>query len=967
MPFSDLDPKSQQFLGRYFKSAIPFIREGTSQTDKDRMADEYKAWLAARAAFVLKLQAYPPYVGTANVITALDQLNDMVEKDQTALNAVRATQELAKLGTALDGLGRQYVDNRTFAANAALTRMKAMTGVVLHRAKADQKFADLQAAGARTPPDFDGVRAAHDFILAEEPKLKAVSDAYLADYNNIKGWVTASRNRYPEIADPFVAADKAAIEAKLVEAEQKLEEHSIVTARTLIKQAYAGITTAARIAKDNTDYLADKAAADVEIDKLIAKRNPGVEEECAAIEKARAAAATAAAARDFGTATRVMADLKARALAGLPVADGYLAFEAAAQTASDAISALAAHPQGAFAAGEISEARSIFGQAETLAGARSYGQAVARLGLIPDLCTAGAAKASGASDFTRLEASVAKEDPARVVMEAARLVKNLEAHPRAAEIGEALSDLRARLKAADAGVENFDDDEARAHLKELAELASGARRLADVIDVLLTRSEAIEARIAALRDTHGQAKYVAPKLKEASDALPKAKDAARKADDAATGFLDQAETHYDTARKLADAQENYLIRKGEVKTIADDGLKLDFPDKDAAKTRINDTFRRAEDLSKALEPVKARGALEVIVNEVTAAKLAARAKGGTAPTKQEILDLIAQPDGQRMLDRLVEALPGDVRQDVMLGILSARFDMDTKLFETEADHDAETEKTVVAGPAPDLLGYYKMLTRIPDTHTKLNESLLRFDEVEDENRGSYYDDTVGKVVMGVGATMNAPGNAVGDPGQLDDIEPDCVCRPDSEVAMPTYGTWTTLHEIGHAVDDAKRFMKGVAGNSAYGGWTEYGGNTAPIAVEVAKAFDYDRYFIERTIAGGAPEDPAVPDDLQKALGDGAAAEWAARRQKVLDWYAAMRSTADPWESAATCAQWKIGSKVYHEAYPDTWVSYDLAARRQGVTGYQFRAPGEWFSELYAAYHTGKLNPKHPAVKWLSAL
>jgi hypothetical protein len=38
-----------------------------------------------------------------------------------------------------------------------------------------------------------------------------------------------------------------------------------------------------------------------------------------------------------------------------------------------------------------------------------------------------------------------------------------------------------------------------------------------------------------------------------------------------------------------------------------------------------------------------------------------------------------------------------------------------------------------------------------------------------------------------------------------------------------------------------------------------------------------------------------------------------------------------------------------------------------MTGYQFRAPGEWFAELYAAYRMDKLQSSHPAVGWLSKL
>jgi hypothetical protein len=36
-------------------------------------------------------------------------------------------------------------------------------------------------------------------------------------------------------------------------------------------------------------------------------------------------------------------------------------------------------------------------------------------------------------------------------------------------------------------------------------------------------------------------------------------------------------------------------------------------------------------------------------------------------------------------------------------------------------------------------------------------------------------------------------------------------------------------------------------------------------------------------------------------------------------------------------------------------------------GYQFRSAAEWFAELYAAFHTERLNPKHPATTWLRKL
>ena len=60
--------------------------------------------------------------------------------------------------------------------------------------------------------------------------------------------------------------------------------------------------------------------------------------------------------------------------------------------------------------------------------------------------------------------------------------------------------------------------------------------------------------------------------------------------------------------------------------------------------------------------------------------------------------------------------------------------------------------------------------------------------------------------------------------------------------------------------------------------------------------------------------------------------------------------------------------MFHLAYdPTHWVSYEYAARKKGITGYQFRAPAEWFAELYASYRMDKLQSSHPAISWLSTL
>jgi hypothetical protein len=81
----------------------------------------------------------------------------------------------------------------------------------------------------------------------------------------------------------------------------------------------------------------------------------------------------------------------------------------------------------------------------------------------------------------------------------------------------------------------------------------------------------------------------------------------------------------------------------------------------------------------------------------------------------------------------------------------------------------------------------------------------------------------------------------------------------------------------------------------------------------------------------------------------------------------MATASDVYRRQGDCDAIKVGKLIYHEAYPRRWVSYLAAARSKGLTGYQFRAPGEWFAELYAGWKSGRLGKKHPALEWLRKL
>ena len=52
-----------------------------------------------------------------------------------------------------------------------------------------------------------------------------------------------------------------------------------------------------------------------------------------------------------------------------------------------------------------------------------------------------------------------------------------------------------------------------------------------------------------------------------------------------------------------------------------------------------------------------------------------------------------------------------------------------------------------------------------------------------------------------------------------------------------------------------------------------------------------------------------------------------------------------WRQPGKCRD----TRIVQEAYDKKWVSYDLKARTaRGLTDYQFRAPAEWFAEVYTS-------------------
>ncbi|MFN0186845.1 MAG: hypothetical protein ACKVQR_23785 [Aquabacterium sp.] len=189
---------------------------------------------------------------------------------------------------------------------------------------------------------------------------------------------------------------------------------------------------------------------------------------------------------------------------------------------------------------------------------------------------------------------------------------------------------------------------------------------------------------------------------------------------------------------------------------------------------------------------------------------------------------------------------------------------------------------------------------------------------------------------------------------------------------------TTLHEVGHAVDEKIKFMAKRRGNNAFGGWKE------ETEASVLKALAEDSGFVGR-FSGGAkkgqardlkalvayamkqkklPAKPAKATDPLGSLLD----DWTAigTDPVVAACLAGLRTKDSPWFGGKGRAD-KLkmpDGRVYQEAYDGSWNSYDHGSRNAtGVNFYQWRSEAEWFAEIYAMYYMDKLGESHPMYSW----
>ena len=333
------------------------------------------------------------------------------------------------------------------------------------------------------------------------------------------------------------------------------------------------------------------------------------------------------------------------------------------------------------------------------------------------------------------------------------------------------------------------------------------------------------------------------------------------------------------------------------------------------------------------------------------------------PSSALLTKLANAPGGGPVLDALVADLPDNINQDVLTEAVAARYGIKLEQYDHRTDAKKGTTRTAANPKTPDksLKGLYKVLGQVPLKDTK---NVKKIEHYTEESGGASYTNGAGLVKLYCGRPDDGNEQPFNKKGEVvpEGEKVDKNCEPINPKVKVPYFNFATLHEVGHAVDDVKGVMKG--GRNADAGWKTH--SASDIGNLAGDHFHYDKTYLGQVTASKKSVEPTVKPPPPSGVKP---EDWELARQKAVDWIKSVRESAGLWWHGGACKQAAIGGRVYHEAYADwgNWVSYNLGARSQGVTGYQFRAPGEWFAELYATFFSQKMNPKHPAAAWLAKL
>ncbi len=314
-----------------------------------------------------------------------------------------------------------------------------------------------------------------------------------------------------------------------------------------------------------------------------------------------------------------------------------------------------------------------------------------------------------------------------------------------------------------------------------------------------------------------------------------------------------------------------------------------------------------------------------------------------------------------ILDKVIKkaGITYKAKRKAMEEVFAMRFGVTLEAEKGDEDEDTKTQSLEA------LKRVFELMAMVPESHATNNTSLKDIKRIGGKSQTSYYDDTAKQVVLQCGRPGVLGGTqllaGLGDPTPVPPLDPECEPKPGN--TDQDYFDWTTNHEIGHAVDDKKSFMKDNS-DPKYGGWeVPTVDDVAAIAATTKAIHTYPTAvaYLKEVLTGTEGSRPGV--DVTPAAPNVLLVNWAADLEEAAKWCDSVRVGKAPWKNPPAA----VNGRVYHESYKRKWVSYLYGERTKAIRGYQFRAPGEWFAELYAAFQAGVLKKGHPAMEWLKKL
>ena len=726
-----------------------------------------------------------------------------------------------------------------------------------------------------------------------------------------------------------------------------------------------GVTACHRVIAESGTYEPARVAAAAKIKAVADIRNAGVETVLVAIEKTYADAVTQATAQNFYGAERVMKEIPKQCDPLVAKAKAWKLYDDARKPAEAKLTEAEGHKAAASIQPMLTRLRAKYDAAVKQAeGGDAAGAQKAMTEILAAATNAiktADTSAGFADDASKM--GDAGPDPAMVAKAKAQLAK-LTATPEAASSKPDLDEASKQLTSLDAS--GLDPTVAKAAFKAATDALTRAEMAQDQTRMLGANVKAAKAKIAELK-AHAQAAYIAPetaKLGTEADDVQKAALAGGNPD-GATANLETTMDGVAKALAMANAQAAYIKLRATPEVEPRLEVLEKHPHRYAIKANI-DTIKTklqaAADASAAKNPDAALTLLQEVRALGISSLVMADMRANKPPKVADVKAILAGPGGQAELDAMIEQMEPDAQRAVLRVAFEARFGCKLENFSgVDANGDPSGIVADMGLQGPNIKRFYEIMAELPPQDAVNNDSMRTFQNVEDGGQGSLYSGDKKKVVMREGSEVLSSSYTFGSEHEVGKVDPGCEPVDDKEV---NFFSWNTMHEVGHAVDDKHSFMDKNGTGPAYGGWTTYGRNVKPVADVLAKQFAYDARYIGQYLAHATSI--ALPP-APTGAGAVTAEEWEKRRIAVCAWVDMAGVGNNPWASNALAGQLAIGGVVYHESYANSWSSYSLGARAQGMTGYQFRAPGEWFAELYAAFHAKKLKPAHPAYGWISAL